>query len=246
MTESSLVYELFLGAAAFLSGSLASVAGFGIGGMLTPALAPRLGAKLAVAAVALPHLAASLVRLYRFRREIDRRVLLGFGLLSACGGLAGALLHSRAGGSSIRILFGCLLVLAGSAKVTGLSDRLRFGRRTAWIAGLVSGVFGGLAGAHGGLRAAGLFGFALSKGAFVGTSTAIGVMVDLARTPVYLVDQWQQLRAVWPLVAIATAGTVVGTLAGERLLRRIPERIFQRGVAMLLGALGLVMIFGVG
>jgi uncharacterized membrane protein YfcA len=121
-------------------------------------------------------------------------------------------------------------------------ERMRFGRRTAWIAGFVSGGLGGLAGTQGGIRAAALMGFDLSKNAFVAVSTATGLIVDLARGPVYLATQWDELRSAWLLILLAAIGVVIGTLAGQRLLRWIPEALFRRLVAGLILALGLSMI----
>ena len=54
-----MVFELLLVAVAVMAGSVAAVAGFGIGSLLTPALAPLLGTPLAVAAVTLPHAAGT-------------------------------------------------------------------------------------------------------------------------------------------------------------------------------------------
>jgi len=54
--------------------------------------------RLAVAAVAIPHLIGTAIRCARLRRSIDRGVLLTFGLASAGGGLVGALLHGAASG----------------------------------------------------------------------------------------------------------------------------------------------------
>ena len=50
----------------------------------------------------------------------------------------------------------------------------------------------------------------------------------------------------WPEILVATVGVVIGTLAGERMLRRLPESIFRRTVSVLILALGSVMLFGMG
>jgi len=50
---------------AVVSGATAAVAGFGIGSVLTPALALRVGTPTAVAAVALPHFFATALRIRR-------------------------------------------------------------------------------------------------------------------------------------------------------------------------------------
>ncbi len=68
-----------------LAGSVASVAGIGIGSLLTPLLASQVELKVAVAAVSLPHIAGTALRYWRLRRHVDRRVLWGFGITSALG-----------------------------------------------------------------------------------------------------------------------------------------------------------------
>jgi uncharacterized membrane protein YfcA len=46
------------------------------------------------------------------------------------------------------------------------------------------------------------------------------------------------------LVLIATAGVVAGTLAGERLLMRVPERRFRQVVGALILILGIATLVG--
>jgi uncharacterized membrane protein YfcA len=52
------------------------------------------------------------------------------------------------------------------------------------------------------------------------------------------------LLSIWPLIAIASAGVIVGTFTGMRLLRHVPESLFRPVVAMLLLALGVWMLAG--
>jgi uncharacterized membrane protein YfcA len=79
---------------------------------------------------AIPHLVGSAQRYWMLRRHVDRRMLLGFGLASAAGGLAGALVHTRLESRALGIAFGLLLVLAAIAELTGWMERVRWGRRT--------------------------------------------------------------------------------------------------------------------
>jgi uncharacterized protein len=233
-------------AVAVVAGAVASVSGFGIGSLLTPVLAVRVGTKLAVAAVSLPHLAATGCRFWIMRKHVDRRLLFSFGLMSAAGGLAGALLHAYADNPALTVVFAGLLIFTGVMGLTGLSEKLRFRGWVGWVAGAVSGLLGGLVGNQGGIRSAAMLGFDVPRHAFVATATAVGLIVDGARLPVYLVTHGQDVAALWPFLLTATAGAVLGTLVGERLLRRIPEPIYRRLVAALVLALGVFMLFRIG
>lgn len=224
------------------AGAVASVAGFGIGSLLTPLLATSAGTKLAVATISIPHFIGTALRFWRLRGHVDRHVLWSFGITSAAGGLVGALLQSRAASRELTIIFGLLLIFVGISGLTGLAQRMRFHGPMAWIAGAVSGAFGGLVGNQGGIRSAALLGFDLPRDTFVATATAIGLVVDGARMPVYVATQHAQLLALWPTIATTAAGVVLGTLFGTRLLKRIPEKTFRTIVSLLILGLGIYML----
>jgi uncharacterized protein len=225
-----------------VAGATASVVGFGIGSLLTPLAATRYGTDLAIAAIALPHLAAGLLRGWRLRRAVDRAVVFRFGLLSAAGGLLGALAFARLGPGALTRTLGTLLVLTATAGLTRWSERWRARGAVVWILGALSGFFGGVVGNQGGLRAAALSAFALDPATFVATSTVIGVLVDLARSPVYLSRAGARVVGIAGVVAVATAGVLAGTLLGERVLLGLSRERFRVLVSAAIGILGLWFI----
>jgi hypothetical protein len=92
-----------------------------------------------------------------------------------------------------------------------------------------------------------LRGFAIPKESFVATATAIGLIVDGARMPVYAVTQGREMLGWIVPVVIATAGVRVGTFGGVKLLRRIPQQTFRQFVGALIALLGLhVLARGTG
>ena len=224
-----------------VAAGIASVTGFGIGSLLTPTLSLATGTKLAVAAISIPHVVGTAQRFWLLRRHVDRRVLAGFGIASAAGGLAGALAHVWVSSRALAVVFGVVVALAGVSELSGWMQRVRWGRRSAWAAGGLSGLLGGMVGNQGGIRTAALLGFDVPKEAFVATSTAVGLFVDGARMPVYLATEWREIARIWPLVLTATVAVVIGTALGTRVLGRLPQRQFRRVVAVLLVVLGVYM-----
>jgi uncharacterized membrane protein YfcA len=235
-------FNALVAAVGMCAGAIASVTGFGIGSLLTPALGLQVGTKIAVAAVSIPHVVGTALRFWLLRVRVDRRVLLTFGLTSAAGGLIGALLHEWVSSPWLTVVFGALLLFVATSELTGVSQRIRFRGPTAWIAGAASGILGGMVGNQGGIRSAALLGTDLPPHTFVATATAVGLIVDGARMPVYLATTGREVLAVWPTVAAATVGVIAGTLLGNRLLARIPETRFRPIVAIILGTLGAAMI----
>jgi uncharacterized protein len=228
--------------AAIIAGAVSAVTGFGIGSLLTPVFALSMDTRVAVAAVAIPHVVGTAIRFGLLRGGIDRRVLWSFGLTSAAGGLAGAALYRVASNQWLNVVFGVLLLFAAASEVTGLARRMRFRGWVAWLAGGLSGLLGGLVGNQGGIRSAALLGFDLPKEKFVGTATAIALFVDGARLPVYIATQHADMLERWPAIGLATLGVIGGTLVGSRLLKRVPDVWFRRVLAVVLAILGTVML----
>lgn len=231
---------------AVIAGGVAALSGFGIGSLLTPLLATTMGMKAAVAAVSLPHFVATAVRLWGLRKYVDRRVLIHFGIFSAGGGLLGALFQSKANSPVLTVVFGALLLFVGISGLAGWSERMRFRQGTAWTAGALSGLFGGLVGNQGGIRSAALLSFQLRKESLVATATATAVLVDIARMPVYAATQTHAFVLAKVNIGLALVGCLIGTLWGVRLLRRIPEQSYKRALSLLICALGVYMILKIG
>jgi uncharacterized membrane protein YfcA len=229
-------------ALAVLSGGTAAVAGFGIGSLLTPLLAASFGTTTAVAAVAIPHAAATALRCWRLRANIDRTVVRSFGLLSAAGGLIGALLYTRFSNAALTLTLGLLLVSTAIATIVDLPSRVRVGGAAIGVLGLLSGLFGGLAGNQGGLRAAALLSLSLSPVRYVATATATAMLVDLVRTPIYVWRAGGVLLSLIVPVGVATIGVLIGTLLGERILMGLSIRQFRYAIGVLIGLLGAWLV----
>ena len=227
---------------AVVAGGLASVTGFGIGSLLTPLLAIQFDTRLAVAAVSIPHVVGTALRLWLLGGGVDRKVLWSFGLTSAAGGLAGAALNGWLGNRWLTIVFGLLLLFAAASQASGLAKRMRFHGAVAWIAGALSGLLGGLVGNQGGIRSAALLGFNLPKQTFIATATAIGLFVDGARMPIYLATQYTAILSIWPWVVVATIGVAAGTVIGNGVMSRIPDIWFERVLGTVLALLGATML----
>jgi hypothetical protein len=238
--------QALIGAVGIIAGAIASLSGFGIGSILTPMLTLFVDTKLAVALVSVPHFTGTALRFSLIREHLDRRVLALFGVASAVGGLLGALLHVWLRSAILGYVLAALLVFAGITGATGMAAKMRFGRTTGWLAGAISGLFGGLVGNQGGIRSAALLGFDVPKESFVATATAIALLVDLFRMPVYVALQYRSIFSAWPTMLVATVGVVIGTLIGKPMLQRIPEKTYRLVVSLIILALGVWMLFHPG
>jgi uncharacterized protein len=234
------LFDIVLLLAAVLAGGIASISGFGIGSLITPLFALKTGTSIAVAGVSIAHFLGTALRFWIWKKYVNKKVLISFGITSAVGGLIGALFHNIFQNVILTIIFGCLLAFAGISGLTGILEKLRLNGPAAWIAGALSGVFGGLVGNQGGIRSAAMFGFDLKGKEFVATATGIALAVDCARMPVYFFIQWKDILSIWPLIVFASAGVLMGTEIGVWTLGKIPEALFKKIVS---GIILLVAIF---
>ncbi len=222
-----------------LAGGVASLCGFGIGSFLTPLLAFKTCTGIAVAGVSIVHFLGTAFRFWKWKQYINRQVLLTFGITSAVGGLLGAVFHDIFQNVILTIIFGSLLIFAGFTGLTGISQQWRLKGPVAWMAGALSGLFGGLVGNQGGIRSAAMFGFDLKPQEFVATATGIALAVDCARMPVYFVTQWKEILNIWPFLVFAAVGVLIGTELGVFALGKIPEKFFKKIVS------GMILLIGI-
>jgi len=236
-------FAVTLVAASVLAGAVAAVSGFGIGSLLTPVLMLSLGmpAASAVAVLAVPHALATAIRFARLRRDVHGPTFREFGLASAVGGLAGAALQSQLTSPVLTIVLSALLVLAGTTEL--LRRRVPLPQTPVWrlAGGVLSGLFGGLVGNQGGIRAAALLGFQLPPRQLVATATASALLVDAARVPIYFLSAGPVIARSIPVLSLIAAGVTVGTFLGVPILGRIPESAYRRLVGALLVVLGIAL-----
>jgi uncharacterized protein len=228
-----------LGAVAVVAGAIAAVSGFGIGSLLTPLLMLSMPTAHAVAVLAIPHALATTVRWIRLRSDVHWPTFRQFGVASAVGGLAGAALQSRLASPVLTIVLASLLVLAGASELA--RRRVPLPQTAFWrlVGGILSGVFGGLVGNQGGIRAAALLGFQLQPRQLVATATAAALLVDAARIPIYFWSSGPTILAAVHLWVVLSIGVTIGTFLGVPVLTRIPEAMYRR----LLG--GLLLLLGI-
>jgi len=195
----------------------------------------------AVAILAIPHALATGIRWLRLRSAVHWPTFRQFGVASAIGGLAGAVLQPWLGSPVLTVVLAGLLLVAGTTEI--LERRIPLPQSPVWrlLGGAASGLFGGLVGNQGGIRAAALLGFQLQPRQLVATATASALLVDAARIPIYLLFEGDTIAATVPLWVAASLGTTVGTLLGVSLLSRIPPSMYHRLLGALLMFLGFAL-----
>ena len=234
--------------------------GFGLGTLLLPVFACFVPAPIAVAATAVVHLANNVLKTAVAGRGARRDVVLRFGVPAVVFALAGAALLAALGrmeplaewGTGARpfrvtpVNLGVGILMLGFASldlVPALASR-EFPARLLPLGGAVSGFFGGLSGHQGAFRTAFLAKVGLEPAEFVGTTSVIGLGVDVVRVAVYAAAGSRvggMSDIPFGLVGAGIAGAALGILVGAYILRA--RKVTMRGLRVFTGV--LVAAFGV-
>lgn len=224
------IHDALLALTGLASELLGTVSGFGSSTFFVPVARLLESMSLVLALTAILHCFGNLAKLWVFRGNLRRDLLIRLGAPSVALSAVGALLSSRFDVDGLSRFLGGVLVLVAVLK-------LALGRREprlpmpagAALCG-VSGLFTGLVGTGGALRGVALGGLALSSYEFVALSSAIDFGGDLLRAAIYLRQgymDWSQ----WFYVPLLGVSALAGARLGRRLLARIDQNRFQKIVA---------------
>lgn len=242
MTEIDILIPVMV---AFLTAALTLMTGFGLGTILTPIFLIFYDVKIAILIVAVVHLSNNLLKVFLFFKHINLSILKRFGVLVLVGSLVGATLQGTMDSSIVKILLGLSLIFLGLKEVLGLGEKMRFPQKVDFIGGFFSGLMGGFVGNQGAIRSAFLLNYRISKEAFVATAAVLASIVDIARIPVYILNNRDVLADNLFLVTMTTAAAFTGTVAGKKLLRNIPVDIFRKYVAFMVIIVGVLLSLGI-
>ena len=257
---------LAVAVASLVVAALTLVSGFGLGSLLMPVFALFFPLEVAVGATAVVHLANNLFKLGLVGKYASWPVAIRFGAPAIPAAFLGAMLlglltslesfwrYSLAGRTFqitlIGLVTGGLIVVFSLLDLCPIFDRLTLDRRYLPVGGVLSGLFGGISGHQGALRAAFLIQCGLVKEAFIGTNVICAVAVDVTRLSVYgtmaLKGGFESLRDVHSASLLVTAAlsAFLGSFVGARVMHMITMRLVRRLVGTLLLALGTAIALG--
>jgi len=175
------------------------------------------------------------------RQSLNNRLLLVYGSPSVLAAFGGAWLFSQVEVRPIALAFAVFLIVFALHSL--LNPRWSLPDTTPVLVsgGLLSGFAGGVIGVGGAVRSMFLISTGIDKEAYIATSAAIAVMVDVTRLPIYVVSGSLEARYYYyiaPLVVVAFLGAVVG----RRLLWRLPGVWVRRLVVVALMGVAVRML----
>ena len=242
---------LVISLVAFAVSALTFFSGFGLGTLLLPAFIVFFPAEVAVGLTAVVHALNNVFKFFIVRGQIDKGVVLRFGLPAMLASYVGAVALtalSRTKGavryelfshtfttSPMNIAMAILIAFFALVEILPWFQHLSVSKKYLPLGGVLSGFFGGLSGHQGAFRGVFLLRSGLSKQAFIATSIAIALLVDAVRLAVYGVSlSHDAVRENVALLLVVLATAFAGAYLGSRLAIKTTMRSIQFTVSALL------------
>lgn len=251
----------------FLVSIVTLFSGFGLGTVLMPVFAIFFPLPIAIASVAIVHLANNIFKSILVGRYAKTSVVIKFGIPAALTAALGAYLlsffsnwpplfsyhiyGSEFKASIIGIIVGGMIMFSSIFELVPRFSRLSFNEDYIFLGGAISGFFGGVSGNQGILRSAFLIKSGLSKEEFIGTGVLCSIIVDVTRILVYgwavythkFADAFSQNTI--GIVAAASITAFLGSYIGSKMTHKITFRMLQIIVGSMLLILGFGIMIGV-
>jgi uncharacterized membrane protein YfcA len=236
--------------------------GFGLGTILTPVMAIFFPLEVAIALTGIVHLLNNLFKFSLVFREIDKDVLLKFGLTAIFGAFLGAFLLGKLSEGNIlyqynlsgklheitiiKVVIASLLCIFVFLESSSKIKKIQLEAKYLPFGGILSGFFGGLSGNQGALRSMFLVKAGLSKESFIATGIAIACLIDITRLLKYSQDvQHLNLETHLNVLIFATLSAFLGAYLGRKLLKKVSIQFVQICVAVLLLIIAVLLGSGI-
>lgn len=247
---------------AVLTSLLTFFSGFGVGTILTPVFIIFFPVELAVALTAVVHFLNNIFKFFLIGRNVDKGVLLRFGITAVIGAFIGAFILIRLTRgvtlfsydlfgfhyqvTFLKLVIGVLMISFAMFELVPKLKEIEFGKSRLPLGGFLSGFFGGLSGNQGALRSAFLIKTGISKEAFIATGVAISLFVDITRISTYFSEFFRdELQKNWMLLTITILAAFLGAFIGRQLLKKVTINLVQNIVGIMIMAIGVLLIAGI-
>ncbi|MFY8096204.1 MAG: sulfite exporter TauE/SafE family protein [Flavobacterium sp.] len=247
---------------ALIASALTFFSGFGLGTILLPAFGLFFPIEIAIALTAIVHFLNNIFKLGLVFKNIDKKVVLGFGVPALLFSFLGAktlqlldfpynfikyqISENVFETNIVKITIAVVLPFFAFFELIPKLKNLQFNKKYLVLGGMLSGFFGGLSGHQGALRSAFLTKVGLSKEAFIATGVSIACLIDISRLSVYSnqITQYQNQIDI-NLILVATISAFIGVYFGTKLVKKITISTIQNIVAVMLILFAVLLGMGI-
>lgn len=216
-----------------------TLSGFAGGLLLSILIAPLIGVGAVVPVLAVALVISASSRVFAFRNEIDRAALANVMVPALPGIVSGAVIYSYLPPWLISVILGVFLLAVVSIRRPLEKRGARVGVVGLGLAGALFGLLSGVTIGGGMILAPFLIGRGLVRERLAALFAAVGLLLNLTKTSVFLATSTLDMHLLALGAAIGLC-TIPGTYLGYSILRRTSVRVHTNFVE------GLVFVAGIG
>lgn len=225
-----------------VAAGIGTATGFGTSTVMIPVMTLFLPLPVALLFVGVIHLFGDIWKVLLFRRGLDWKLILGFGLSGIAASYVGASLSLQAQELPLKRILGAFLILYVIYLLLKREWALPQTNATAVSGGLLSGLFAGFFGVGGAVRGAFLTAFNLPKEVYICTSGLIALFIDSTRISRYIWGGTRLEQELLLALVVSIPISFLGAYLAKRFLDRLPQRFFRPFVAGFLALVGAKLL----
>lgn len=223
--------------------AIGTVSGFGISTLMVPIMLFFLSYPETLLFVGLVHWFGDVSKIFIFKKGLNWKILLAFGIPGVVMAYLGAALTFQISTILLSRITGIFLILYVIFITIRPKFKIKPNTTTAVIGGGFSGLLGGLTGVGGGaIRAVVLTAFNLQKEIYVFTTGIVGATVDASRIAGYFVGGTRITHILLVGLPFFVLASFVGVRIGKILVDKIPQDKFRLVVAFFLFIIGVKFV----
>jgi uncharacterized membrane protein YfcA len=226
---------------AIIAEIIGTVGGFGSSLFFVPLAQFFFDIKTVLGITAIFHVFSNIVKLILFRKTIDWKLSLLYGIPSVIFVLLGAWLTTVFSFRFDQITLGLFLIFFSSLLLFKPDLKLAANPTSSIAGGSIAGFLAGFIGTGGAVRGLSLAAYNLEKNIYVGTSAAIDMGVDLSRSIVYVSNDFIQTSEYY-LIGLLLVVSIVGSYLGKLALQKVKQEDFKKVVLVLILITGIVVL----
>lgn len=227
----------------FFVSIISNLVGFGTGTILGPVLLFFFSFANYFLLVGILQWANSLWKVLLYRSDLKADIIFYLGVPSILGAIVGATLIFYIPVLIFSKVLGIMLILYSFLLLYNPDLKLPDTKLTLMLSGAFSGFSAGFLGSRGPIRSIFLSSLKLRKKEYLATSGAIGFLMDTSRLIIYYMGGMRLTNDVRLSLLIFIPASILGAFCAQFLVRQLSEHRFTYFVAIVLGLVGINLLF---
>ena len=221
-----------------VASGIGTATGFGTSTVMIPVMALFVPLPTALLFVGIIHLCGDIWKVLLFKRGLDWKLILGFGLSGIAASFLGATLSLRAQWLPLERILGAFLILYVLYLFLRPDWSLPKINGRALCGGFFSGLFAGFFGVGGAVRGAFLAAFNLPKEVYIFTSGLIAMFIDITRISRYIWGGTRLQQELLIALILSIPVSLAGAYIAKSFLIRLQQKFFRTFVGVFLFLVG--------